>query len=80
MSSGREGNSSGGAGRLSMKEVMLVEDDGSKEGRPIPILPLVEFESVNSKVEGTVEGASSCNSRLEVIREFHTSPLNAPSE
>ena len=53
-------------------------DDGGSEGGIVE--RTVEFESVNSKVEGTVEGASSCSSRLEVMREFHTSALNAPSE
>ena len=91
MSEGNEGKSSGGSGRLSMKELIFgglvedcsgsVEDCGSERGTVgRPNLSPFELESVNSKVEGTVEGASSCNSRLEVTREFQTSALKAPSE
>jgi hypothetical protein len=41
---------------------------------------LAEAVSMTSKEDGTVEGASSCSSRLEVTNEFQTSALDAPSE
>jgi hypothetical protein len=55
-------------------------DDGGSEGIEGIVGRAVEFESMNSKVEGTVDGASSCSSRLEVMMEFHTSASKAPSE
>jgi hypothetical protein len=61
------------SGRLSMK------DRTSRVGSVEAGLVLV-LVSINSKVNGTVEGVSSCSSRLEVTREFHISALNAPSE
>ena len=56
------------------------EDTVGRIGRPN--LPPVELEvvSVNSNVEGIVEGASSCNSRLDVTSESQTSASKAPSE
>jgi hypothetical protein len=78
ISSGRDGKSEVGGGRLSIKERMSSSIEvGNHRSMP---LPLFAFESLNSKVEGTVEGASSCNSKLEVINELHTSASNAPSE
>jgi hypothetical protein len=45
-----------------MKELISVlEDERGKDG--CPVLPPFECESVNSNIAGTVEGASSCNSR-----------------
>ena len=70
--------------RTSSMESIAVED--GEEDRSVVdkegclVLPPFEFESMKSKVEGTVEGASSCSSRLEVINESHTSASNAPSE
>jgi hypothetical protein len=53
-------NSVGGFGRLSIKELMLVGSavvGGSEIGRPIlPPDKLLVLVSVNSKVEGTVDG------------------------
>jgi hypothetical protein len=43
-------------------------------------LPLIEVVSMKSMEDDTVEGASSCSSRLEVTNEFQTSALNVPSE
>lgn len=74
MSGGSEGKSEDGDGRLSMKERTLESDVGSVS------LPSFEFESMKSKDEGTTEGASSCNSRFEVTKEFQTSASKAPSE
>jgi hypothetical protein len=49
------------------------------EACPVP-LPPVEFDPEKSEREGTVEDTSSCNSRLEETKEFHTSVSNVPSE
>jgi hypothetical protein len=57
--------------RTSVVAVDSVDEEGNEEEESRPTLP---------HIEGTVEGASSCNSRLEVTKEFHTSALNAPSE
>jgi hypothetical protein len=46
----------------------------------VDTLPPVEVVSMKSKEDGTVEGASSCSSRLEVTNEFQASALNAQSE
>jgi hypothetical protein len=83
MSEGNEGKSDEGSaevdGRLSMKERTSAVT-ASFGFKCTESLPPVEFVSVNSKVEGTVEGALSCSSRLEVTNEFHTSASNDPSK
>jgi hypothetical protein len=73
MSAGKEGNWVGRfSGRLSMKDRTSVI--GSV------LVGATSLKSMKSKEDGTVEGASSCSSRLEVTNEFQTSALNAPSE
>jgi hypothetical protein len=76
MSSGKEGNwVERFSGRLSMKERTSVT--GSVF---VGTISLAEAVSMKSKEDGTVEGASSCSSRLEVTNDFQTSALKAPSE
>jgi hypothetical protein len=72
ISSGKEGNWVGRFSvRLSMKERTHVIG--------YVLVGTISLESMKSKEDGTVEGASSCSSRLEVTNEFQTSALNAPS-
>ena len=81
ISSGKDGKSDCGDGRLSMNERTSLSEEETFGGCSV-LLPSFELglEPLNSKVEGTVVGASACRSKLDVVSESQTSASKVPSE